>query len=61
MAQLPVVVAAVMDVLPLRARLDSAALVNSNYQGNYERLVKVKNQYDPTNLFRLNANVRPTV
>jgi len=40
---------------------ESAALVNSNYQGNYERLVKVKNQYDPTNLFRLNANVRPTV
>ncbi len=29
LAQLPVVVAAVMDVLPLRARLDSAALVNS--------------------------------
>ena len=35
--------------------------VNSNYQGNYERLLKVKNQYDPTNLFRLNANVKPTV
>ena len=34
--------------------------VNRNYQGNYERMVKVKNQYDPTNLFRLNANVRPT-
>ena len=29
LAQLPVVVAAVMDVLPLRARLDRAALVNS--------------------------------
>jgi hypothetical protein len=40
---------------------ESAALVNSNYQGNYQRLVKVKNQYDPTNLFRLNANVKPTV
>jgi FAD/FMN-containing dehydrogenase len=40
---------------------ESAAVVNSNYQGNYERLVKVKNQYDPTNLFRLNANVKPTV
>ena len=34
--------------------------VNSNYQGNFKRLVQVKNQYDPTNLFRLNANVRPT-
>lgn len=35
--------------------------VNRNYQGNYERLLKVKNRYDPTNLFRLNANVKPTV
>jgi FAD/FMN-containing dehydrogenase len=35
--------------------------VNSNYQGNYQRLVQVKNRYDPTNLFRLNANIRPTV
>ena len=39
----------------------SANTINRNYQGNYERLVQVKNQYDPTNLFRLNANVRPTV
>ncbi len=38
----------------------TAGTVNDNYQGNYERLLKVKNQYDPTNLFRLNANVKPT-
>lgn len=37
----------------------AAGTVNSNYQGNYERLVAVKNRYDPTNLFRLNANVPP--
>ncbi len=35
--------------------------VNRNYQGNFQRLLAVKNRYDPTNLFRLNANVRPTV
>ena len=40
---------------------ESQAAVNKNYAGNYERLVQIKNQYDPTNLFRLNANVVPTV
>ncbi len=28
---------------------------------SYERLVALKNTYDPTNLFRLNQNVKPTV
>ncbi len=27
----------------------------------YERLVALKNEYDPTNLFRLNQNIKPTV
>jgi hypothetical protein len=40
---------------------EKPATVNKNYQGNYERLLKIKNQYDPGNLFRLNANVKPTV
>lgn len=35
--------------------------VRENYRQNHERLVAVKNRYDPTNLFRRNANVMPTV
>jgi hypothetical protein len=27
----------------------------------YARLVALKNQYDPTNFFRLNQNIKPTV
>ena len=32
-----------------------------NYGENYPRLVEVKNKYDPGNLFRLNANIQPSV
>jgi hypothetical protein len=35
--------------------------VISNYGANYDRLIALKNEYDPTNLFRLNVNVPPTV
>jgi hypothetical protein len=35
--------------------------VSANYGSNYARLVALKNKYDPTNFFRLNANVKPTV
>ena len=34
---------------------------HSNYQGNFPRLQKLKTEYDPGNLFRLNANVEPSV
>ncbi len=40
---------------------DNEKNIWGNYGSNYPRLVDIKNQYDPTNLFRLNANVKPTV
>ena len=30
------------------------------YGDSYERLVELKNRYDPANLFRMNQNIRPT-
>jgi hypothetical protein len=30
------------------------------YGDHYERLVPLKDKYDPTNLFRLNQNIKPT-
>lgn len=34
--------------------------VKATYRDNFERLVEIKNKYDPTNLFRVNQNIRPT-
>ncbi len=39
----------------------TADVINANFRNNYNRLVAVKNRYDPKNLFRLNANVEPSV
>ena len=39
----------------------NAALVQASYPPDtYRRLVELKNEYDPTNLFRLNQNIAPT-
>jgi FAD/FMN-containing dehydrogenase len=35
--------------------------IRSAYRRGFDRLVALKNKYDPTNLFRLNQNIRPTV
>jgi FAD/FMN-containing dehydrogenase len=33
--------------------------IKAAYRGNYERLVALKNTYDPTNLFHVNQNIPP--
>ena len=35
-------------------------LVKDAYGANYKRLVALKNKYDPTNLFHLNQNIKPS-
>jgi FAD/FMN-containing dehydrogenase len=39
---------------------EGQARVRDAYGANYDRLVAVKNIYDPTNFFRLNHNIQPT-
>jgi FAD/FMN-containing dehydrogenase len=39
---------------------EGQGLMRDAYGENYERLVALKNQYDPANLFRLNQNITPT-
>jgi FAD/FMN-containing dehydrogenase len=34
-------------------------LVRASYGQNYERLAKIKQKYDPENLFRMNNNIKP--
>jgi FAD/FMN-containing dehydrogenase len=40
---------------------EEATRIRAAYSQGYERLVALKNKYDPTNLFRLNQNIKPTL
>lgn len=39
---------------------EGEAIAREAYGSNYDRLVALKNKYDPTNFFRLNHNIKPT-
>lgn len=39
---------------------EGAERIRAGFGANYARLVRLKKQYDPTNLFRHNANVKPS-
>ncbi len=41
------------------ASMEDRNVVSAAYGDNYPRLAALKRQYDPNNLFRLNANVKP--
>ena len=49
------------DVYVNHLDAEEATRIRGAYSRNYDRLVALKNKYDPTNLFRLNQNIRPTV
>ncbi len=42
-------------------RDEGSERVRAAYGAKYDRLVALKNKYDPTNFFRLNQNIKPTM
>jgi FAD/FMN-containing dehydrogenase len=49
------------DVYVNHLDAEEATRIRAAYSHGYERLVALKNKYDPANLFRLNQNIKPTV
>ena len=42
------------------ADFETQQAIDQNYRDNHSRLVALKDQYDPGNLFRLNTNIKPS-
>jgi FAD/FMN-containing dehydrogenase len=38
---------------------EGADRVKASYRGNYERLTRIKERYDPDNVFHINQNIPP--
>jgi FAD/FMN-containing dehydrogenase len=38
---------------------EGESLIRATYGENYQRLVELKNKYDPANLFNQNQNIKP--
>ena len=38
---------------------EGEARIRASYGPNYERLARIKSEYDPTNFFHVNQNIKP--
>jgi hypothetical protein len=48
------------EVYVNRLDAEEGTRIRAAYSDNFGQLVALKNKYDPTNLFRLNQNIKPT-
>jgi FAD/FMN-containing dehydrogenase len=47
------------NYINFQSRDDATSRIRETYRSNFDRLVQVKQRYDPDNLFRVNRNVSP--